>query len=171
MADFSAQISVSQSSECSTITVTDISNYTDNTQGFEREDFTTRKVEVRDSIGLLLHSLVVPNSGPSQDVVTFTLYSASWLSMNLILEKTTAPTASYSKNVNQVFTCHLELFYADLVNSVDCCDDSQKSCDLRLSLLESIKAAQIFGQYGNSTKAQKSLDYGTSLCDGTCGCN
>jgi hypothetical protein len=172
MAVFAAAFTVAQSSDCSTLTFTDSSNYntvsspTANTNGIAVSSFTSatgRQFIISDSNYDVISTLSMTGGALTAN---FALTSDSWLSVDLNLIQS---PSSYSASANVLSTCFLTQCFAELVSETDCgCGTSNCNCDSidsdKTRLIQIIKAAEIFAEYSNPPLAQKQLDAGTAIC-------
>jgi hypothetical protein len=174
MAIFAASFTVDQSSDCTTLTFTDTSNYNTiaspsaNSNGYSVSSFDSRQFVISNSNYQAVTSL--PMYGNDLDV-TYALTSDQWLSVSLLLTNT-SPVRSASAIHSVLSTCYLETCFAELVAETECgcgCNNGSCSCDNtqndKVLLLQFIKAAQIFSEYSNPVLAQKQLDAGTAICN------
>jgi len=170
MATFAStqDFTVSQSADCTTLTLTDISNYTSNDEGWLIGNFTNRKFLIYDSDGVLVTTI---NLG-SLLIATYTLTVDKMLSVTLSCTPPTGPALLKTHSV--LSTCFLQLCFAELVANTECgcggsCGCSSSGCENtdsdKLKLLQYIKAANIFAEYSNPVLAQKQLDAGQLICD------
>lgn len=168
MAVFAASFTVSQSSDCTTLTFTDTSNYVTNDQGFAVSSFDSRQFVVSNSDGDVVDTIALTGGALTG---SYTITQDYWLSVELELTNT-SPVRNYTSTHSVLSTCYLELCYAELVAATECdcgcngggscsCDSTQND---KVRLLEYIKAAEIFSEYSNPVLAQKQLDAGTALC-------
>lgn len=169
MATFAADqnFTVDQSANCTTYTLTDTSNYTDNDEGYIISSFSNRSFLIYDSTSTLIDTIVLGENLTA----TYTLTQDEMLS--IVLSCTPTSTGEpITKTHSVLSTCFLELAFAELVSQTDCdcgCNGSGNSCGCdstsndKITLLEYIKAAQIFAEYSNPVAAQKQLDAGTAL--------
>lgn len=74
MANFAIAFSASQADD-GTVTYTDTSNWSDNTEGYDKEDF-VRQIVLRDAYGVLLDTLVFATDSL---VVTYALLTNKWI--------------------------------------------------------------------------------------------
>lgn len=170
MATFAStqDFTVSQSANCTTLTLTDTSNYTTNDEGWAIGDFLNRSFLIYDSNNNLIDTIVLGIGLTA----TYTLSQDQMLSVTL---SCTPPTGPALLKVHAVLSvCFLQLCYAELVANTDCdcgCSGGGNSCGCdstsndKVKLLEYIKAAEIFAEYSNPVLAQKQLDAGTALCE------
>jgi hypothetical protein len=174
MAIFAAAFTVAQSSDCSTITFTDSSNYntvsspTANSNGIAASSFTSatgRQFIISDSNYDVIATL--PLTGGAL-TANYAVTSDSWLSVDLTLIQS---PSSYTVNHSLLSTCFLTQCFSELVAETDCgcgCDTGNCSCDSvsndKTILLQNIKAAEIFAIYSNPPLAQKQLDAGAVIC-------
>ncbi len=172
MAIFAAAFTVAQSSDCSTITFTDSSNYntvsspTANTNGIAVSSFTSatgRQFTISDSNYDVISTLSLTGGALTAN---YAVTSDSWLNVRLRLVQS---PSDYSASANVLSTCFLTQCFSELVSETDCgCGTSNCSCDSvnsdKTILLQNIKAAEIFAIYSNPTLAQKQLDAGTVIC-------
>ena len=173
MAIFAAAFTVAQSSDCSTLTFTDTSNYntvsspTANENGIAASSFTSatgRQFIISDSNFDVISTLSLTGGALTAN---YALTSDSWLSVDLNLIQS---PSSYSASANVLSTCFLTQCFAELVSETDCgCGTSNCSCDSvdsdKTRLIQIIKAAEIFAEYSNPPLAQKQLDAGTAICE------
>jgi len=175
MAIFAASFTVDQSSDCTTLTFTDTSNYNTiaspsaNSNGYSVSSFDNRQFVISNSNYEAVTSL--PMYGNDLDV-TYALTSDQWLSVDLLLTNT-SPARSASAVHSVLSTCFLELCFSELVAATESgcscgCASGSCTCDNtqndKVLLLQFIRAAQIFAQYSNPVLAQKQLDAGTAVC-------
>jgi hypothetical protein len=158
---------VSQSANCTTLTLTDTSNYTTNDEGWAIGSFLQRSFLIYDSNNNLIDTIVLGTSLTA----TYTLTQDEMLSATLSCTPPTGPALLKTRSILSV--CFLQLCFAELVANTDCgcgCDGGGNSCGCdgvsndRATLLQYIKAAEIFAEYSNPVLAQKQLDAGTALC-------
>lgn len=174
MAIFAASFTVAQSSDCTTLTFTDTSNYntiaspTANTDSIAISSFDTRQFIVSDSNYNVIDTISLTGSALTG---SYALSADAWLSVDLSLTNT-SPVRSASAVHSVLSTCFLETCFADLVAEAECgcgCGCSSGNCNNTQSdtmlLLQFIKAAQIFSEYSNPVMAQRQLDAGTALCN------
>lgn len=167
MAVFAASFTVSQSADCSTLTLVDTSNYVGNDSGLNMGSFIAREFLVSNSNSELIDTISLVGGALTG---TYSLTADEWLSVELNLETS---VSSYTETHSVLSTCYLETCYAELVAATECscgCNGGSCSCENSTSndkvrLLEYIKAAQIFSEYSNPVLAQKQLDAGTALCN------
>lgn len=170
MATFAStqDFTVSQSANCTTLTLTDISNYTTNSEGWTVSSFLQRSFLIYDSNGNLIDTIPLGISLTT----TYALTQDEMLSVTLSCTPPTGPALLKVRSVLSV--CFLQLCYAELVANTECgcgCGGGGNSCGCdgvsgdRIKLLEYIKAAEIFAEYSNPVLAQKQLDAGTALCN------
>ena len=173
MAIFAAAFTVAQSSDCSTITFTDSSNYntvsspTANSNGIAVSSFTGatgRQFIISDSNYDVISTLSLTGGALTAN---YAVTSDSWLNVRLRLVQS---PSDYSASANVLSTCFLTQCFSELVAETDCgCDTSNCSCDSasndKTILLQNIKAAEIFAIYSNPPLAQKQLDAGTLICE------
>lgn len=168
MAVFAASFTVSQSSDCTTLTFTDTSNYVTNDQAYAVSSFDSRKFVISNSDGDVIDTITLSDGALTG---SYSITQDYWLSVELELTNT-SPVLSYTSTHSVLSTCYLELCYAELVAATECdcgcngggscsCDSTQND---KVRLLEYIKAAEIFSEYSNPVLAQKQLDAGTALC-------
>lgn len=168
MAIFAASFTVSQSSDCNTLTFTDTSNYVTNDQLYAVSSFDTRQFVVSNSNGDVIDTIALTGSALTG---SYGITQDAWLSVELELSNV-SPLLNYTATHSVLSTCFLELCYAELVADTECgcgcnsggscgCDSTQND---KVRLLEYIKAAEIFSEYSNPVLAQKQLDAGTALC-------
>jgi hypothetical protein len=173
MAIFAAAFTVDQSSDCSTLTFTDTSNYNTvaapsaNTDNIAVSSFNSRQFIVSDSNYSVINTIALTGGALTG---TYALTSDSWLSVKLSLTNT-SPARSASAVHSVLSTCFLELCFAELVAETECgcgCGSGSCTCDStqndKVLLLQFIRAAQIFAEYSNPVLAQKQLDAGTAIC-------
>ena len=174
MAIFAAAFTVAQSSDCSTITFTDTSNYntvsspTANENGIAASSFTGatgRQFIISDSNYDVIST--IPLTGGAL-TANYAVTSDSWLSVDLVLIQ--SPN-KWEVNHSVLSTCFLTQCFSELVAETDCgcgCSEGSCSCDSasndKTILLQNIKAAEIFAIYSNPPLAQKQLDAGTVIC-------
>lgn len=174
MAIFAAAFTVSQSSDCTTLTFLDTSNYNTiaspsaNTSSIAVSSFDTREFIVSDSNYDVIDTIALTGSALSG---SYALSADAWLSVELSLTNA-SPVRSASAVHSVLSTCFLELCFAELVAETECgcgCSNGSCSCDNTQSdkvlLLQFIKAAQIFSEYSNPVLAQRQLDAGTAVCN------
>jgi hypothetical protein len=174
MAIFAASFTVSQSSDCTTLTFTDTSNYNTiaspsaNTDGIAVSSFDTREFIVSDSNYSVIDTIALTGGALSG---SYALSADAWLSVELSLTNA-SPVRSASAVHSVLSTCFLELCFAELVADTECgcgCNNGSCGCDNTQSdkvlLLQFIKAAQIFSEYSNPVLAQRQLDAGTAVCN------
>jgi len=172
MAIFAPAFTVSQSSDCTTLTFTDTSNYITNNEGYATSSFDNRQFVISNSNYEALTSL--PMADGDLDV-TYALTSDEWLSVDLqlFLDGNTTTTPDYTVTHSVLSTCFLELCFSELVAATESgcscgCGGGSCTCDNtqndKVLLLQFIRAAQIFAQYSNPVLAQKQLDAGTAVC-------
>lgn len=170
MATFAStqDFTVSQSADCTTLTLTDISNYTTNDEGWDIGDFTDRKFLIYDSDGVLIETLLLG----ALFVATYTLPKDKMLSVTLSCTPPSLPAITKVRSV--ISTCFLQLCYAELVAKTDCgcessCGGNSSGCNNvdndKIKILQHIKAAEIFADYSNPVLAQKQLDAGELICE------
>lgn len=170
MATFAStqDFTVSQSADCTTLTFTDISNYTSNDEDWVIGDFTDRKFLVYDSDGVLVDTIELGLLLSA----TYTLTVDQMLSVTLSC--TPPAEAALLKTHSVLSTCFLQLCYAELVANTECgcggsCGCSSSGCENtdsdKVKLLQYIKAADIFAEYSNPVLAQKQLDAGQLICE------
>lgn len=173
MAIFAAAFTVAQSSDCSTITFTDSSNYntvsspTANTNGIAVSSFTGatgRQFTISDSNYDVISTLSMTGGALTAN---YAVTSDSWLNVRLRLVQS---PSDYSASANVLSTCFLTQCFSELVAETDCgCGTSNCSCDSvsndKTILLQNIKAAEIFAIYSNPPLAQKQLDAGAVICE------
>jgi hypothetical protein len=171
MATFAStqDFTVSQSADCTTLTFTDISNYTSNDEGWVIGDFTDRKFLIYNSDGVLVDTIELG----LLLTATYTLTVDKMLSVTLSCTPPTGPALLKTHSV--LSTCFLQLCFAELVANTECgcgggsCGCSSGSCENvdsdKLKLLQYIKAADIFAEYSNPVLAQKQLDAGQLICE------
>lgn len=168
MAVFAASFTVNQSADCTTLTLTDTSNYTDNSSSITLSTFETRQFIISNSDGAVISTI---NLTGGALVATYAITKDAWLSVELRLTDNTGP--DFTKTNSVLSTCFLELCYSELVAKTDC--DCSSSCggscgcssveNDKVRLLQHIKAAEIFSDYSNPVLAQKQLDAGNILCE------
>lgn len=170
MATFAStqDFTVSQSADCTTLTLTDTSNYTTNDEGWAIGDFTDRKFLIYDSDGILIDTIELG----ALLTATYTLTVDKMLSATL---SCTPPVGDpITKTHSILSTCFLQLCYAELVAKTDCgcggsCSCSSGSCENvesdKIKILQHIKAAEVFAAYSNPVLAQKQLDAGELICE------
>jgi hypothetical protein len=174
MAVFAAAFTVAQSSDCTTLTFTDTSNYntvsspTANDNGIAVSSFTSatgRQFIISDSNYDVISTLSMTGGALTAN---FALTSDSWLSVDLNLIQS---PSQYTVNHSVLSTCFLTQCFAELVSETDCgcgCNTSNCNCDSvnsdKTRLIQIIKAAEIFAEYSNPPLAQKQLDAGTAIC-------
>ena len=168
MATFAStqDFTVDQTSDCTTLTFTDISNYSSNSEGWTIGSFTDRKFLIYDSDGVLISTI---NLGSSL-TGTYVLTADKILSVTLSCTPPTGPALLKTRSV--LSTCFLQLCFAELVANTDCgCGGScgSSGCENvdsdKVKLLQHIKAAEVFSVYSNPVLAQKQLDAGQLICD------
>jgi hypothetical protein len=174
MAIFAAAFTVSQSSDCTTLTFLDTSNYNTiaspsaNTSSIAVSSFDTREFIVSDSNYSVIDTIALTGGALSG---SYALSADAWLSVELSLTNV-SPALSASVTHSVLSTCFLELCFAELVAATECgcgcgggssctCDSTQND---KVLLLQFIRAAQIFAEYSNPVLAQKQLDAGTAVC-------
>jgi hypothetical protein len=170
MATFAADqdFTVAQSANCTTYTLTDTSNYTDNDESYTINSFSDRRFLIYDSTNTLIDTISLG--------INLTATYALTKDEMLIIVLSCTPTATgepINKTHSVLSTCFLELAFANIVSQSDCdcgcsggssCDCDSTSKD-KITLLEYIKAAQIFAEYSNPVSAQKQLDAGNVLVE------
>jgi len=171
MATFAStqNFTVAQSANCTTYTLTDTSNYTTNDESYTINSFSDRRFLIYDSTSTLIDTIVLGTNLTA----TYTLSQDEML----IIVLSCTPTSTgdpINKTHSVLSTCFLELAFAEIVSKSDCdcggcgggnsCDCNSTSKN-KITLLEYIKAAQIFAEYSNPVAAQKQLDAGTALVD------
>jgi hypothetical protein len=174
MAIFAASFTVSQSSDCTTLTFLDTSNYNTiaspsaNTDSIAVSSFDTREFIISDSNYSVIDTIALTGGALTG---SYALSADAWLSVELSLTNA-SPVRSASAVHSVLSTCFLELCFAELVAETECgcgCNGGSCSCDNTQSdkvlLLQFIKAAQIFSEYSNPVLAQKQLDAGTAVCN------
>jgi len=174
MAIFAAAFTVSQSSDCTTLTFLDTSNYNTiaspsaNTSSIAVSSFDTREFIVSDSNYDVIDTIPLTGGALSG---SYALSADAWLSVELSLTNV-SPVRSASAVHSVLSTCYLETCFAELVAETECgcgCNGGSCSCDNtqndKVLLLQFIKAAQIFSEYSNPVLAQKQLDAGTAVCN------
>jgi hypothetical protein len=175
MAIFAAAFTVAQSSDCSTITFTDSSNYntvsspTANSNGIAASSFTSatgRQFIISDSNYDVISTISLTGGALTAN---YAVTSDSWLSIDLNLIQS---PSSYTVNHSVLSTCFLTQCFSELVAETDCscgCGTGNCNCDSvsndKTILLQNIKAAEIFAIYSNPPLAQKQLDAGTVICE------
>jgi hypothetical protein len=174
MAIFAAAFTVSQSSDCTTLTFLDTSNYNTiaspsaNTSSIAVSSFDTREFIVSDSNYSVIDTIALTGGALSG---SYALSADAWLSVELSLTNV-SPALSASVTHSVLSTCFLELCFSELVAATESgcscgcagacgCDNSQSD---KVLLLQFIRAAQIFAEYSNPVLAQKQLDAGTAIC-------
>jgi hypothetical protein len=164
----SQDFTVAQSSDCKTLTFTDISNYTSNNEGWTISSFTDRKFLIYDSDGVLVNTVTLGSLLNG----TYTLTVDKMLSVTLSCTPPTGPALLKTRSV--LSTCFLQLCFAELVAKTDCgcgdgCGCSSSGCDNvesdKVKLLQHIKAAEVFAAYSNPVLTQKQLSAGQLICD------
>jgi hypothetical protein len=173
MAIFAAAFTVSQSSDCTTLTFLDTSNYNTiaspsaNTDSIAVSSFDTREFIVSDSNYSVIDTIALTGGALSG---SYALSADAWLSVELSLTNV-SPVRSASAVHSVLSTCFLELCFAELVAATECgcgCGSGSCTCDStqndKVLLLQFIRAAQIFAEYSNPVLAQKQLDAGTAVC-------
>src|SRR6476646_4778624 len=86
---FAVSTSAAQSADGLTTTFTDDANYADNTEGYEKSDFTVNTLVIKDAYGNTLQT----SDFLSSDTVTFEQTKDQWFTT----ERTLSGIASYSK--------------------------------------------------------------------------
>lgn len=173
MAIFAAAFTVSQSSDCTTLTFLDTSNYNTiaspsaNTSSIAVSSFDTREFIISDSNYSVIDTIALTGGALSG---SYALSADAWLSVELSLTNV-SPVRSASAVHSVLSTCFLELCFAELVAETECgcgCGSGSCTCDStqndKVLLLQFIRAAQIFAEYSNPVLAQKQLDAGTAVC-------
>jgi len=162
MAAFAQSFSIVQSSDCATLTFTDTSNFSSNTEGYDYAYFTTKNIGVYDSTNTLMGSLIpIVDSTP----VTFTLDKDRYLSIKYTLQHNTDTPLISTQNVD--LSCNVELAYGNIVaNEENTCTCSN---DQLFNIIKTLEAAKIFTQRGNAVLAQDNLDLANMYanCDST----
>jgi hypothetical protein len=168
MATFAStqEFTVAQSADCTTYTLTDTSNYTSNNEGYTINSFSNRSFLIYDSTNTLISTI---NLGLNL-TATYTLTQDEMLIIVLSCTPTSTGVA-ITKSHSVLSTCFLELAFAEIVSETECgcgCSGGNScSCDSAssntITLLQYIRAAEIFAEYSNPVAAQKQLDAGTAL--------
>lgn len=169
MAIFAAAFTVQQSADCTTLTLTDTSNYITNDQSYTTASFDAREFKLYNSIGTLVDTLSMADGDLN---VNYTLVQDEWLKVVLELTLDGSTIINYTVTHNVLSTCFLKLCFSELVAQSECgcgcsggsCNCADSTCNDKVRLLEYIKAAEIFAEYSNAQLAQKQLDAGTALC-------
>lgn len=170
MAIFAAAFTVQQSADCTTLTLTDTSNYVTNDQAYTTASFDVREFKLYNSIGELVDTLSMADGDLN---VTYTLIQDEWLSAVLELTLDGSVVVDYTVTHSILSTCFLKLCFSELVAESECgcgcsggsCGCADSTCNDTVRLLQYIKAAEIFAEYSNAPLAQKQLDAGTALCE------
>ena len=81
MAVFTVSTEASQSSDGLTVTFMDESNYTDNTEGYDKADFTTNTIVIKDAYGATLQT----SNFLSSNTVTYPQASDHWFTTERVL--------------------------------------------------------------------------------------
>jgi hypothetical protein len=168
MATFAStqEFTVAQSADCTTYTLTDTSNYTTNNEGYTINSFSNRSFLIYDSTNTLISTI---NLGLNL-TATYTLTQDEMLIIVLSCTPTSTGVA-ITKSHSVLSTCFLELAFAEIVSESECscgCNGGNScTCDSTssntITLLQYIRAAEIFAEYSNPVAAQKQLDAGTAL--------
>ena len=169
MATFAAAFTVGQSADCTTLTLTDTSDYLTNSESYTKASFSDREFKIYNSADELIETL--PMFDGDSDV-TYKLTQDEWLKVELELTLVGSLSPDYTATHSVLSTCFLKLCFSELVAETECgCGGSGNSCNCdstnndKIRLLEYIKAAEIFSEYSNPVLAQKQLDAGTALCN------
>ena len=171
MATFAStqEFTVAQSADCTTYTLTDTSNYTTNNEGYTINSFSNRSFLIYDSTNTLIDTI---NLGLNL-TATYTLTQDEMLIIVLSCTPTSTGVA-ITKSHSVLSTCFLELAFAEIVSETECgcgCGGGGNSCGCdstssnTITLLQYIRAAEIFAEYSNPVAAQKQLDAGTALVE------
>lgn len=164
MAAFKQDFTITQSTDCSTLTIADNSNFSSNTEGYTFSTFDTKNITIYDAASNVLATLNIVNSNP----VTFTVTKDLYLTFIYLLQigSSTPLTKTYSR----ALSCFIDLDYGRLVaneyNSNPTTNSSNSELDKDQSLfniIKSTKAAQVFASTGNGALSQSMLDYANSF--------
>lgn len=168
MAAFYQDFSIEQSADCSTLTFTDTSNFSDNDEDYTYSYFTTKTIGVYDSTNSLIGNLInVIDSTP----VTFSLDKDRYLHIVYILQHDTDTPFTKISNVN--LTCNVDLGYGKLVSESLNCKCNNCNSDTLFEIVQAELASNIYAQRANGTLAQETLDLANSYlqCSTKCNCN
>jgi hypothetical protein len=172
MAVFAASFTVAQSADCTTLTFTDTSNYNTLAAPSANEDsiavssFDTREFIISDSNYDVIDTISLSGGALTG---SYAISADAWLSVDLSLTNV-SPSRDYSETHSVLSTCFIELCYSELVANTECGCGCNGSCSCestqsdKVTLLEIVKAAEIFSEYSNPVLAQKQLDAGTAIC-------
>lgn len=171
MAAFVQSFSIAQSSDCKTLTFTDTSNFSSNTEGYTYSYFTTKNIGVYDSNNTLIGSLIpIVDATP----VTFTLDKDRYLHIVYTLQHNTDTPLTSIQNV--ALSCNVELAYGNIVAN----EESNCSCNNEqlFNINKTLTAAKIFASRNNPILAQDQLDLanmyagclGNTSVNSGCGC-
>lgn len=153
MAVFKQSFSISQSSDCTTLTFADTSNFGSNDQGYAYSYFTTKNIGVYDSSNNLMGSLIpIVDATP----VTFSLDKDRYLSIVYTLQHNTDTPLISTQDV--ALSCNVELKYGTIVanEEANCgCNDSNEQL---FNITKTLTAAKIFASRSNPTLSQDNLD-------------
>lgn len=164
MAAFKQDFTIIQSTDCSTLTIADASNFGANDEGYTFGTFDTKNITIYDDASNVLATLNIVNANP----VTFTVAKDLYLTFIYLLQD--GVNTPLTKTYSRALSCFVDLDYGRIVaneyNSNPTTNSSNSELDRAESLfniIKATKAAQIFASTGNGALSQSMLDYANSF--------
>lgn len=167
MTDFTQNFTITQSNDCSTLSLQDSSNFGNNNQGYTYSTFNTKNFTIYNFELDLLATIPFVDNTP----ITYTIGKDLYL---VIKENLQAGSSTpLVKVYNTALSCFVDLKYGDIVadeyNNLDLIntvDTSKVDRQNKLfNITKGIKAAQIFASIGNGALSQNMLDYANSFAN------
>lgn len=155
MSAFSVSTSASQSADGLTVTFTDGSNYTDNTEGYVKSDFTTNTIVITDANGEVLQT----SDFLTSDTVEYTQTEDTWFTTT----RTLAGIADYTK-VQKFPLKRITINKLEDALSMGCCQSKGNSDNL-CKADTFIAGADYSEITGNAVKWQNNIDAANAYLD------
>lgn len=164
MAAFKQDFTITQSDDCSTLSLADISNMGNNDSSYTYSTFTTKNFTIYNDQDDLLATLTIVDSTP----VTYSIGKDLYLKIQESLQIGSATPLTVVYKV--ALSCYVDLQYGQIVaseyNSTSGTPDANTSINREQTLfniVKAIEAAQIFASIGNGALSQSMLDYANSF--------
>jgi len=164
MATFAQSFSMTQSSDCTTLSFADTSNFGSNDQGYTYSTFTTKTITLYDSNNNILTTLVITDSTPVTYVIQNDMYIKAVYQLSNMSLTLTPVIQTYT------LSCFVELKYGNyLVTSSNTSTMNNAELDKNtqpyFNVVKALKAAEIFGSRAIPVKAQDCLDLANDYID------
>jgi len=164
MANFKQDFTITQSEDCTTLTLQDNSNFGDNDQNYTYSSFDTKNITLYDASNNVLAILPITDSTP----VTTTIPKDMYITFTYLLQSGT--DTPLTKTYVKALSCFVEKKYGKVVankyNGPDCdCSGEDNTDNVLISIEKGIFSAQIFASVGNGALSQSMLDYANSFTD------